>query len=243
MSAAGAARAARVVRGAGRQSAEGGDRAAYLGDTGGRPAQAELRSGNARRGGSDAGRAGIETLARDRRLLLARRRGQHMSADDSAWRICSGWARSGSTTTTWSGTGTGIMCSGAKDTEPSLEFARGCPWACTFCNKTLFRNKFREREVEAVLAEVDRLAARGVDYIYFIDEIFGVGKNVRRLLEGMAERQVSIGFQTRIDLWDESRSTCWGGRERISMECGIESITDEGRDELNKNCRHFDRAA
>src|SRR5262249_11888849 len=26
-----------------------------------------------------------------------------------------------------------------------LEFARGCPWSCTFCNKTLFRNKFRER--------------------------------------------------------------------------------------------------
>jgi len=24
-----------------------------------------------------------------------------------------------------------------------LEFARGCPWSCTFCNKTLFRNKFR----------------------------------------------------------------------------------------------------
>src|SRR5256886_15189404 len=34
-----------------------------------------------------------------------------------------------------------------------LEFARGCPWSCTFCNKTLFRNKFRERDVDAVLAE------------------------------------------------------------------------------------------
>ncbi|HEX6466974.1 MAG TPA: hypothetical protein VFZ99_06690, partial [Terriglobales bacterium] len=52
-----------------------------------------------------------------------------------------------------------------------LEFARGCPWSCTFCNKTLFRNKFRERNVDAVLAEIDSLLARGVDYIYFIDEI------------------------------------------------------------------------
>src|SRR5579864_4509389 len=24
-----------------------------------------------------------------------------------------------------------------------LEFARGCPWSCSFCNKTLFRNKYR----------------------------------------------------------------------------------------------------
>lgn len=118
-----------------------------------------------------------------------------------------------------------------------LEFARGCPWACTFCNKTLFRNKFRERSVEAVLKEVDTLLARGVQYIYFIDEIFGVGKNVRRLLEGIAQRPVNIGFQTRIDLWNEETLDLLGRAHCISMECGIESITEAGREELNKNCR------
>ncbi len=118
-----------------------------------------------------------------------------------------------------------------------LEFARGCPWACTFCNKTLFRNKFRERGVEDVLLEVDRLVARGVDYIYFIDEIFGVGKNVLRLLEGLAERNVQIGFQTRIDLWNEETLDLLGSAHTISMECGIESITEQGREELEKNCR------
>ena len=118
-----------------------------------------------------------------------------------------------------------------------LEFARGCPWSCTFCNKTLFRNKFRERDVDAVLTEIDRLVARGVDYVYFIDEIFGVGKNVRKLLEGIAERPVSIGFQSRIDLWDEESLDLLGRARCISLECGIESITDAGRDELNKGCR------
>ena len=118
-----------------------------------------------------------------------------------------------------------------------LEFARGCPWSCTFCNKTLFRNKFRERPVEAVLTEIDRLVARGVDYIYFIDEIFGVGKNVLRLLEGIVERPVKIGFQTRIDLWTEETLDLLGRAHCISMECGVESITEQGREELNKNCR------
>ena len=118
-----------------------------------------------------------------------------------------------------------------------LEFARGCPWSCTFCNKTLFRNKFRERSVDAVLSEIDCLIARGVDYIYFIDEIFGVGKNVLRLLEGIAERPVKIGFQTRIDLWTAETLDLLGRAHCISMECGIESITEEGREELNKNCR------
>jgi anaerobic magnesium-protoporphyrin IX monomethyl ester cyclase len=118
-----------------------------------------------------------------------------------------------------------------------LEFARGCPWSCSFCNKTLFRNKFRERNVDAVVTEIDSLIARGVGYIYFIDEIFGVGKNVLKLLEALAERDVKIGFQTRIDLWTEESLDLVGRAGCISMEVGIESITDAGRDELNKNCR------
>ena len=118
-----------------------------------------------------------------------------------------------------------------------LEFARGCPWSCHFCNKTLFRNKFRERNVAAVLAEVDQLIACGIGYIYFIDEIFGVGRAFRELLEGIAARPVSIGLQTRVDLWDEESLDLLGRARCISMECGVESITETGRDELNKGCR------
>ncbi len=118
-----------------------------------------------------------------------------------------------------------------------VEFARGCPWACTFCNKTLFRNKYRERELGAVLAEIDGLIARGVDYLYFIDEIFGVGKTVRTLLGELAQRPVSIGFQSRIDLWDEAGMDLLAAAHTVSFECGVESITDAGRDAMNKNCR------
>jgi len=118
-----------------------------------------------------------------------------------------------------------------------VEFARGCPYSCTFCNKTLFRNKFRERELSSVLAEIDQLLARGVDYIYFIDEIFGVGKQVRLLLGELAKRPVSISFQTRIDLWNEESLELLGRAHCVSFECGIESITEEGRDQMNKNCR------
>jgi B12-binding domain/radical SAM domain protein of rhizo-twelve system len=91
--------------------------------------------------------------------------------------------------------------------------------------------------VETVLAEIDALVARGVDYIYFIDEIFGVGRNVRYLLEGIAERPVRIGIQTRIDLWAEETLDLLARAHCISMECGIESISHAGREELNKNCR------
>jgi len=118
-----------------------------------------------------------------------------------------------------------------------VEFARGCPYACTFCNKTLFRNKYRERDLASVLKEIDQLIARGVDYLYFIDEIFGVGKQVRALLEEIAKRPVSIGFQTRIDLWNEDLLELLGRAHCVSFECGVESITEAGRDAMNKNCR------
>ena len=118
-----------------------------------------------------------------------------------------------------------------------VEFARGCPYSCNFCNKTLFRNKYRERDLSAVLDEIDQLIRRGVDYIYFIDEIFGVGKQVRELLEEIAKRPVSIGFQSRIDLWDEASLELLGRAHCVSFECGVESITKEGRNEMNKNCK------
>ena len=118
-----------------------------------------------------------------------------------------------------------------------VEFARGCPYSCTFCNKTLFRNKYRERELSVVLAEIDQLISRGVDYIYFIDEIFGVGKQVHELIEEIARRPVSIGFQSRIDLWDEGSLELLGRAHCVSFECGVESITKQGRDEMNKNCK------
>ncbi len=118
-----------------------------------------------------------------------------------------------------------------------VEFARGCPYACTFCNKTLFRNKYRERNLNAVVAEIDQLISRGVEYVYFIDEIFGVGKQVRELLEEIAKRPISIGFQTRIDLWNEDSLDLLARAHCVSFECGIESISDAGRDSMNKNCR------
>jgi B12-binding domain/radical SAM domain protein of rhizo-twelve system len=79
--------------------------------------------------------------------------------------------------------------------------------------------------------------SRDVDYVYFIDEIFGVGKQVRTLLEEISKRPISIGFQTRIDLWDEETLELLEQAHCVSFECGIESITEEGRNDLHKNCK------
>jgi B12-binding domain/radical SAM domain protein of rhizo-twelve system len=115
-----------------------------------------------------------------------------------------------------------------------VETSRGCPYHCTFCAKDNFRDKYRRRPVSTVLGEVDGLIDQGVEYIYFIDEIF---LPHRELLEGLAERRVKIGVQTRIDLWKEPDIDLLGRAGCVSIEAGVESITPEGRDLLDKKCR------
>jgi B12-binding domain/radical SAM domain protein of rhizo-twelve system len=125
------------------------------------------------------------------------------------------------------------------DTDPEgpgaeVETSRGCPYHCTFCAKENFRDGYRRRELPAVLAEIDGLIAQGVRYIYFIDEIFLPN---RPLLDALAERDVSFGMQTRIDLWKPEMIEALGRAHCVSIEAGVESLTREGRDALDKLCK------
>jgi len=115
-----------------------------------------------------------------------------------------------------------------------LEASRGCPYACSFCAKDNFRDKFRRRPNEVVLAELDDLIAKGVGYVYFVDEIFLPN---RELLEEVAQRGIRFGIQTRIDLWKPELLDLLGHAGCVSIEAGIESISDLGRRLLHKNCK------
>lgn len=115
-----------------------------------------------------------------------------------------------------------------------VEASRGCPYACTFCAKLDFRDKYRRRELPLLLAEIDALIAQGVRYLYFIDEIFLPN---RALLEALSKREIAFGVQTRIDLWKPEMLDLLGRAGCVSIEAGVESLTREGRDVLAKKCR------
>ncbi|MER8527084.1 TIGR04295 family B12-binding domain-containing radical SAM protein [Mesorhizobium sp. M1272] len=115
-----------------------------------------------------------------------------------------------------------------------VEASRGCPYNCSFCAKIDFRDAYRRRNQEAVIAEIDRLIAQGVGYIYFIDEIFLPQK---ALLEALVDRDVKFGVQTRIDLWKPELLRLLGAAGCVSIEAGLESLTVEGRAMLAKRCR------
>jgi B12-binding domain/radical SAM domain protein of rhizo-twelve system len=115
-----------------------------------------------------------------------------------------------------------------------VEASRGCPYNCSFCAKIDYRDAYRRRRLEPVLEEIDRLIAQGVGYIYFIDEIFLPQKP---LLEALVDRNVQFGVQTRIDLWKPELLELLGEAGCVSVECGLESLTVEGREQLAKRCR------
>lgn len=115
-----------------------------------------------------------------------------------------------------------------------VEASRGCPYACTFCAKIDFRDRYRRRELAPLLSEIDGLLQQGVTYLYFIDEIFLPN---RALLEALVERNVTFGIQTRIDLWKPDMLALLGRAGCVSVEAGVESLTEQGRDALAKKCR------
>jgi anaerobic magnesium-protoporphyrin IX monomethyl ester cyclase len=115
-----------------------------------------------------------------------------------------------------------------------VEASRGCPYNCSFCAKIEFRDKYRRRELDHVLAEIDALIEAGVGYVYFIDEIFLPQK---ALLEALVERRIEFGVQTRIDLWKPDLLELLGRAGCVSIEAGLESLTVEGREALAKRCR------
>jgi B12-binding domain/radical SAM domain protein of rhizo-twelve system len=115
-----------------------------------------------------------------------------------------------------------------------VEASRGCPYACTFCAKIHYRDKYRRRELPLLLEEIDDLIAQGVTYVYFVDEIFLPN---RPLLEALRQRDILFGVQTRIDLWKPDMLDLLGAAGCVSIEAGVESLTHEGRAALEKKCK------
>src|SRR5690242_15332826 len=115
-----------------------------------------------------------------------------------------------------------------------METSRGCPYHCTFCAKENFRDAYRRRPLSTILAELDGLLAQGIRYVYFIDEIFLPN---RPLLEAFAARDFQFGVQTRIDLWSPEMLELLGRAGCVSIEAGVESLSPEGRERLDKKCR------
>jgi radical SAM superfamily enzyme YgiQ (UPF0313 family) len=74
----------------------------------------------------------------------------------------------------------------------SVVTSRGCPFSCTFCDRSTSGRRGRFHGVDYVVAMCGRLAAMGVRHILFYDDLFTV--NRPRVVE-LCERFLAAGFR------------------------------------------------
>ncbi len=53
-----------------------------------------------------------------------------------------------------------------------LETSRGCPWGCTYCNKSVFGRNFRAKSAKRVIDEIKRMLDFGFEEIHIADDGF-----------------------------------------------------------------------
>ena len=78
----------------------------------------------------------------------------------------------------------------------AIQFARGCPYNCEFCDIiVMYGRRPRTKSVAQVLAEVETIHALGVSNIFVVDDNFiGNKKEAKALLTALAAWQAARGY-------------------------------------------------
>jgi radical SAM superfamily enzyme YgiQ (UPF0313 family) len=119
----------------------------------------------------------------------------------------------------------------------NIQTKRGCPFSCIYCTYPLLEGKeVRVRKTEHVVDELQELMEGGVDYIYFVDDIFNYPPSyaedlcremIRRKVRTKWTAFVNPGFLTKGLLKWMGEAGC----------VGIEFGTDSGSPRMLENYR------
>lgn len=108
----------------------------------------------------------------------------------------------------------------------TMQATRGCPAACLFCD--IRKTKFREREPENVLREMETLVEMGVDDLFFVDDTITINKkNVIDICNLIVKRGIKINFKisARVDTVSEELLTALKRAGCYRIHYGVESAT------------------
>ena len=219
---------------------DGCRRTARLDDAACCVAQARCRCGRARRmrGSCSSGLAN----ARQRTGRGSRRRAIAARRDCRPGRSAGGRFRPSLPALRWPAAtlhdGTAIITTASmlhRGPGAEIEASRGCPYHCSFCAKKEF-----SRPISPSSAVIDPRRARwpdraGVGYVYFIDEIFLPWRAAAR--SARASVRSNSGCRPGSICGSRDMLDLLGAAGCVSIEAGVESLTAEGRDRLDKHCR------
>ena len=117
--------------------------------------------------------------------------------------------------------------------------SRGCPYSCTFCDKSTFGSTWRARSVENVLSEIDEIVnGCKIKSIIFYDDLFTLKKDrVVGICEGILSRGYKFDWKCegRVNLADLEVMKLMKRAGCTMIAYGVESGNQIGLDYLNKN--------
>lgn len=116
-----------------------------------------------------------------------------------------------------------------------LETARGCSFDCHFCYRDGFRRALRLKSKEVLIAELEELARLGVQYLFLIDENFGVpASHASFVQQQLRKHGIKYGIQTRPDIWTKARIEGLASSGCCYVELGLETQSVQGHEALGK---------
>jgi anaerobic magnesium-protoporphyrin IX monomethyl ester cyclase len=111
--------------------------------------------------------------------------------------------------------------------QATMITSRGCPYHCTFCDRSVFGNKYRTRTARNVVDEMELLITKyGANEIRFWDDTFNVDQQrVMEICEEITNRELDVAWTClgRINHMNETilkamaKAGCW------QIDYGIES--------------------
>ncbi|MEJ2704779.1 MAG: radical SAM protein [Sedimentisphaerales bacterium] len=117
--------------------------------------------------------------------------------------------------------------------------SRGCPYCCTFCDKSVFGSHWRARSAENILGEIDEMVnVYNMRSIIFYDDLFTLKKErVIELCDGILKRGYDLEWKCegRVNLADYEVMKLMKRAGCSMIAYGAESGNQYGLDYLNKH--------
>jgi len=131
----------------------------------------------------------------------------------------------------------------------SIIATRGCPYGCSWCQKSVFGRSFRPRSPQSVANEMALIKREyRPDQIRIVDDVMGIDRDwVRAWHDALLERDAVIPFEclSRVDLMDEEMARLLKDVGCRRIHFGAESGSQAVLDAMNKGTavEQIDRAA
>lgn len=120
----------------------------------------------------------------------------------------------------------------------TLFTSRGCPYQCTFCDKSVFGSRWRGRCADNILAEIDEIVkVHQMNSLIIYDDLFTLNKErVGQICEGILSRGYKLDWkcESRVNLADLDTMKLMKRAGCSLVAYGVESGNQKGLDYLRK---------